>query len=78
MFEYKIESDKYWITSNKIKWEFWPFIWVFVKNKYIWNIVEWVIDEKKYPWYKYSVWVWNNNFFIIWKQGIVDVLKLTK
>lgn len=76
MFEYKKINNNYWITSDKIKWDFWPFKWVFVRNKYLWEVDKYLIDEKEFPWYKYSIWIWYNNLFIIWLDWIENVLKL--
>jgi len=74
MFEYKKKWNYYWITGDKIKGEFWPFIWIFCRNKYIWNINNSLVDEKKYPWYKYSIWIYNNTLFIIWKYWIENIV----
>jgi len=76
MFEYKIESNKYWLTSDKIKWEYWPFDGLFVKNKYLWDINSSFFDEKEYPGYKYSVWKLKNKLFVIWLEGIVEIIKI--
>ena len=76
MFEYKKISDKYWITSNKTKWEFWPFDWIFVKNKYLWDIDKTKIDEKEFTWYKYSIWVYKNSIFVVWLGGIERIVKI--
>lgn len=74
MFEYKKIDEKYFISSDKIKWYFWPFNWVFVKNKYLWDIDKSLIDEKSFPGYKYSIWIYNNNLFIIWMKGIEKII----
>ena len=76
MFEYKKNKDKFFIISDKIKWEYWPFEWAFVRNKYLWDIETSLIDEKKYPGYKYSVWKLKNKLFVIWLEGIVEILKI--
>jgi len=82
MFEYKKKWDYYWITSYKIKGEFWPFVWIFCRNKYLNSpLVPLFVGEgnlkeleKKYPWYKYSFWIYNNTIFIIWKEWIENIL----
>lgn len=83
MFYYKKEKDKYYIWSDKIKWKFWPFKWIFCKNKYLTSpLVSFIVEkddlkqlEKKYPWYKYSFWFWENSkIFIIWLEGIEEII----
>ena len=73
MFEYKKKSSYYWITSDNIKWNFWPFSWIYIKNKYIWDIDKGLINENKFPGYKYSIWIYNNTLFIIWLNGIEKI-----
>jgi hypothetical protein len=75
MFTYNIIERKYWISSDKIKWNFWPFNWVFVRNRYLWNIEKTIVNEKKYPWYKYSFWVWKEKIFII-SENWIEKIKL--
>ncbi len=74
MFKYKKDKFGYWISSDKINGEFWPFSWVFVKNKYLWNIDKSKVDELKYPWYKYSLWIWKSKLFIIWLNWIENII----
>jgi hypothetical protein len=76
MFNYKIINNNYYISSDTIKGVFWPFSWIFVKNKYLWNIKKWLIDEKKYPWYKYSIWIGKKYIFIIWLKWIEKLEKI--
>ena len=74
MFYYKKEKNKFFIWSDKIKWKFGPFLWIFCKNKYLWDILEYKDLESKYPWYKFSFWVSEDKLFIIWKEGIEKIL----
>ncbi len=74
MFKYEVKNKQYWIGSDNIKWLFWPFTWIFIKNKYIWDINENMIDENKYPWYKYSIWVRKKEIFIISEKGIEKLI----
>lgn len=76
MFYYEEKNGFYYIFSDKIKWKFWPFLWIFCKNKYLWKISENKELEKKYKWYKFSFWITKNKIFIIWKEGIFEVLEV--
>jgi len=75
MFEYELRDEWYYIFMDKLKWKFWPFKWVFVKNQYFWNINKDNVDEDKYPWYKYSIWISNSSMFIIWKDKKVEIVR---
>lgn len=77
MFYYREEKWSFFIKIDKSSWEYGPFSWVYVKNKYLWDINKSLIDDKKYPWYKYSFWVWNDYLFIIWLEGLEDLIKIT-
>jgi len=82
MFEYTKKWNYYWITSDKIKGEFWPFVWIFSRNKYIISplapFLLWENDkkklEKKYPWYKYNYWFTKDKIFIINKNWIENII----
>ncbi len=74
MFYYKKEREWYYVWSDKILWKFWPFLGVYCKNKYFWDITENNNLEKKYPWYKYSFWETGNKIFIINKNWIEEIL----
>ena len=76
MFEFEEKLEWFYIFTDKIKWKFWPFRWIFIKNKYHWNINDYEIDEWKYPWYKYSFWFWNNSIFIISLDWTVELIKI--
>lgn len=71
MFYYKKEKELYYIWADAIKWKFWPFKWIFVKNKYFWEIEK---DFDKYPAYKYSVWVSKDKVFVVWSKWVVEIL----
>jgi hypothetical protein len=75
MFHYTVEKDLYYISSNKIKWKFWAFVWIFCKNRYIWKVEENPELEKKYPWFKYSFWFTKTKIFIISKSWIEKIIK---
>ncbi len=78
MFYYKIQKNNFYIWSDKIKWKFWPFLWVFVKNTFLWNFEEkYKSLEKKYPWYKFSIWIWNKKIFIIWEEWLEKILAIS-
>jgi len=76
MFYYKQKKEKYYIWSDKIKWEFWAFIWIYCKNKYLWEYKENKELEKKYPWYKFSFWFTKTKIFIISKSWIEKIINL--
>ncbi len=80
MFYSKQEKEKYYIWSDKIKWKFWPFIWIYCKNKYLWDYYidnkQFYLLEKKYPAYKYSFWFLKNKLFIINKKWIEIILDI--
>ena len=75
MFHYRVEKDLYYISSNKIKWDFWAFIWIYCKNRYLWKVEVNKELEKKYPWFKYSLWFTKTKIFIIWKNWIEKIIK---
>jgi len=76
MFYYKKEKDKYYIWSDEISGKFWPFVGVFVKNKFLWKVLEKYKNlEKEYPWYKFSFWIWEEKIFILWKKGIEKIFE---
>ena len=83
MFHYREDKNMYYISSNKIKWEFWAFIWIFCKNRYITSPLAPLLIgegdlkklEKKYPWFKYSFWFTKNKIFIISKKWIEKIIK---
>jgi hypothetical protein len=80
MFQYKKEKDLFYIWSDKSKWKFWAFIWIFCRNRYLWETtLEWKINnielEKKYPWYNFSFWYTKTKIFIISKKWIEIILK---
>lgn len=79
MFHYKKDKDLYYVWSDKNKWKYWAFIWIFCKNRYLWdttnNLKTNNIElEKKYPWYEYSFWYTKNKVFIINKKGIEKII----
>lgn len=75
MFEYEFKNNWYYIFIDNLKWKFWPFKWIFVKNKYLWNINNSMVNEDKYPWYKYSIWLSEDSLFIIWKDKNIEIIK---
>lgn len=75
MFYYEEISWEYYIWSDKIKWKYWPFLWIYVKNKIHWKFLD-KIDINKYPWYKYSIWIWSNKMFVIWIDWIDKVIEI--
>jgi hypothetical protein len=76
MFNYNEKNKKYYIGWDKIKWFFWPFESAFVKNKYLWNIDKNLVDEKKYPWYKFSFWLTKKRVFIIGLEWIENIFNI--
>jgi len=77
MFYYEEKKKKYYIWSDKSVWKYWPFEWVYVKNKEMWNTDK-SIDYGQYPWYKYSVWIWENKIFLFnesWIEKIFEKIK---
>ena len=76
MFHYTEEKGIYYVTSNKIKWKFGGFIWIYCKNRYIWKIIENKELENKYPWFKYSLWFTKNKIFVINKSSIEKIIKI--
>ena len=75
MFYYEELSWGYYIWTDKIKWKYWPFYWIYVKNKVFGKFLD-KIEFKKYPWYKYSIWIWDKKVFIIWLEWIDEVINL--
>ena len=75
MFYFEENLNKYFIYTDKIKWKFWPFKWIYVKNKIYWNFSD-KIDVNNYPWYKYSIWIWEKMIFIIWLDWIIDIINI--
>lgn len=75
MFYQEKIKNKYYIYSDNIKGKFGPFNWIYIKNKYLWDINPINIDENKYPGYKYSIWVNNNKLFIINENWIEKIKK---
>lgn len=76
MFEYKELSNNYWITHDKIKGSFWPFEWIFIKNKYLWIEIETDLLATKYMNYKYSIWIYKNTIFVLSATGIERVIEI--
>lgn len=74
MFYYKEEKKKYYIWSDKSIWQYWPFEWIYVKNKEF-GIVEKNIDYQEYLWYKYSIWFWENKIFILSENWLEDIIE---
>ena len=74
MFYYKENKFWYFIYSDKIKWEFWPFEGIFCKNKFLWNLKKNLELEKKYPWFKYSLWFSWKKIFVIWKSWLENII----
>ena len=77
MFSYKEKNNNYYISSDKIKWNFWPFLWIYVKNKSFWkDILEIWNLEKNYPNYKYAFGITDNKLFIINLESIEKIINL--
>ena len=89
MFYYKENKFWYFIYSDKIKWEFWPFEGIFCKNKFLTSPLTLETSplapllrgegkikelEKKYPAYKYSLWFSWKKIFVIWKSWLENII----
>lgn len=76
MFNYKKKSDwKFFINSDEISWDFWPFEWIYVKNSLLWDFPV-NFDLSKYPWYKFSAWKKWKYIFLISKNWLEDIFKI--
>jgi len=73
MFYYEEKNNKYYIWTDKIKWKFWPFSWIYIKNKILWDFPS-KFNTKDYPAYKYSIWIWENKIFVISLLGIQKLI----
>lgn len=74
MFYHEKDSkEKYWIWNDCVKWKFGPFKWIYSKNNFNWNIDKSMIDISRYPGYKYSIWIWEKNIFVIDEKWWVEI-----
>ncbi len=73
MFYYKKDKDKYYIWNDKIKGKFWPFPWVFVKNKILWKIKS-DFPLKNYPVHKFALGFSEKKVFVLWEESLEKIL----
>ncbi len=84
MFYYKKEKNDYYIWSDKIKWQFGPFMWIICKSKYLWDTgkikqtklwKEKNFLEKKYSFTKYSFWFSTKKVFVLSEEWVSEILE---
>ena len=74
MFQYELKEWRYWLWWDKT-WKFWPFSWVYVKNKLLWDF-PCTFNISKYPWYKYCIWKWKKFIIIVNKNWFQKLEKI--
>jgi len=75
MFYQREKKGLFFISSDDIIWEFWPFEWTFHKNKFYWNMREDLID-KKYLNYKYNIWIFKEKMYTITEKWLIEITNL--
>ncbi len=73
MFYYEEIENKYYIWTDKTKGKYWPFCWIYVKNKRLWDTLE-SFQVENYPGYKFAIWFWENKICVINTSEIYEII----
>ena len=77
MFYVRKENTKIYIWDDKIKGQFWPFVWAFCKNFLYWKNIH-DIRVQDYPPHKFALWFTENRVFILDENSNLEILNFKK
>ena len=75
MFHYRTDKNMYYIKTNKKKWEFWAFAWIYCKKRYMWEVEENKELEAEYPGGEFCYWFTKGKIMIIGAKWVEKVIK---